>query len=310
MRGGSAGLVRRLALLALLACLPGPHAAPDWADGAEASKQAAQQLAERHWHANLHRLQSLVLDERRVGELLGPIMGHAYTLPMPQVQKSLVYTGTNFRLRRVVHDLIVGKRTIKVGAVGGSITHGAKASKVGETDWFSLVGKYLKAAFPRAAISMRNGALPATPSALMNMCLEQYVDDDVDLVFVEYVANDGANRWGPGEQQRGGSVAHGYARSRARARLAQRQRRPAAAALNNNSSISRGEGNAQGGQHWQAAATPAAPTPAHERSHRSPCLLTNTLLRPGLTRSRPRCMSACCASCSTGVASPQSCCCS
>jgi hypothetical protein len=58
----------------------------------------------------------------------------------------------------------------------------------------SLVGKYMKHAFPRASISLRNGALPATPSALMNMCLEQYVDDDVDLVFVEYVANDGSNR--------------------------------------------------------------------------------------------------------------------
>jgi hypothetical protein len=52
----------------------------------------------------------------------------------------------------------------------------------------------MKRAFPRASISLRNGALPATPSALMNMCLEQYVDDDVDLVFVEYVANDGSNR--------------------------------------------------------------------------------------------------------------------
>jgi hypothetical protein len=53
----------------------------------------------------------------------------------------------------------------------------------------------MKRAFPRASISLRNGALPATPSALMNMCLEQYVDADVDLVFVEYVANDGSNRW-------------------------------------------------------------------------------------------------------------------
>jgi hypothetical protein len=35
-------------------------------------------------------------------------------------------------------------------------------------------------------------------SALMNMCLEQYVDDDVDLVFVEYVANDGTDRWAKG----------------------------------------------------------------------------------------------------------------
>ncbi len=98
----------------------------------------------------------------------------------------------------------------------------------------SLVGKYLREAFPRANITTRNGALPATPSALMNMCLETYVDAgewlkggsgcgcvltallchlglhaaftrtdntqhalktraDVDLLFVEYCANDGSN---------------------------------------------------------------------------------------------------------------------
>jgi len=81
----------------------------------------------------------------------------------------------------VVHDLLLGKR-IRVGAIGGSITHGAKASKIGETDWFSLVGKYLRTAFPRANITTRNGALPATPSALMNMCLETYVDAGEALV--------------------------------------------------------------------------------------------------------------------------------
>ena len=52
----------------------------------------------------------------------------------------------------------------------------------------------MHAAFPKANITLRNGALPATPSSLMNMCLEQYVDAAVDLVFVEYVANDGSNR--------------------------------------------------------------------------------------------------------------------
>ncbi len=43
-------------------------------------------------------------------------------------------------------------------------------------------------------VVLRNGCLPATPSALMDMCLEQSVDEDVDLLFIEYVANDGANR--------------------------------------------------------------------------------------------------------------------
>lgn len=38
------------------------------------------------------------------------------------------------------------------------------------------MGRYLRGAFPRANVTTRNGALPATPSALMNMCLDTYVD--------------------------------------------------------------------------------------------------------------------------------------
>lgn len=183
-------------LLICLLCMPGiVHSGSDWSDNAKASKAAAALHSKRHWNAHLHRLQAITLERRRFTEILGPILQHQYTLPMTQVQKSLVYTGSNYRLRRVVHDMILGKRPIKVGAIGGSITNGAKASIIGETDWFSLVGRYLKTAFPKAIITTRNGALPATPSALMNMCLEQYVDEDVDLMFVEYVANDGSNRW-------------------------------------------------------------------------------------------------------------------
>lgn len=69
----------------------------------------------------------------------------------------------SFFVTKVVHDLILAKKPIKVGAIGGSITNGAKASKIGETDWFSLVGKYMRTAFPKANITTRNGALPATP---------------------------------------------------------------------------------------------------------------------------------------------------
>lgn len=122
-------------LLLLLAATP-TTSVSQWAEHAEATKAAARKLSERHWHSQVHRLKSLVLDERRFGDMLGPIMRHDYTLPLPQVQKALVYTGSNFRLRKLVHDMILGKRAIKVGAVGGSITNGAKASVIGETDWF------------------------------------------------------------------------------------------------------------------------------------------------------------------------------
>lgn len=167
--------------------------------------QSTRPIVARQWRAHLSRVSALSTGgprPRSVGDLLGPVLTEwDYSLPLPQVRKSLVYAGgANARLRRVVHDLLVGagasangengnsntnKPTIKVGAIGGSITHGAKASRMGENDWFSLVGQYMRAAFPNANVVVRNGALPATPSALMNMCLETYVDEDVDLVFVE-----------------------------------------------------------------------------------------------------------------------------
>ncbi|KAI8475674.1 MAG: hypothetical protein J3K34DRAFT_27974 [Monoraphidium minutum] len=162
------------------------------ADWKPASRDKARAAGAAMWHKQLHQTAQIVVNGQRMGDLLGPVLKHTYELPPTQVQRSLVYLGPNARLRRVVHDLIVG-RPVRVGAVGGSITHGAKASKIGETDWFSLVGRYLKDAFPRSNVTARNGALPATPSALMNMCLETYIDADVDLLFVEYVANDGSN---------------------------------------------------------------------------------------------------------------------
>ncbi|GBF94284.1 SGNH hydrolase, partial [Raphidocelis subcapitata] len=178
---------------ALLLALCGAAAAADAAaDMSDAAKERSRAAASEQWHGRLHRLAALRVDDFSVADLLGPVLRHRYELPPTQVKKSLVYLGANQRLRRVVHDLLVG-RPISIGAIGGSITHGAKASKIGETDWFSLVTRYMRDAFPRSNVTARNGALPATPSALMNMCLETYVDSGIDLLFVEYCANDGSD---------------------------------------------------------------------------------------------------------------------
>jgi hypothetical protein len=45
---------------------------------------------------------------------------------------------------------------------------------------------------PHANVTGRNGCIPGTPSSYMNMCLDLSLDQDVDLVFVEYALNDGA----------------------------------------------------------------------------------------------------------------------
>jgi hypothetical protein len=50
---------------------------------------------------------------------------------------------------------------------------------------------WLASAFPRARLSVKNGCIPATPAAYMYMCLELSVEREVDLLFVEYLMNDG-----------------------------------------------------------------------------------------------------------------------
>jgi len=112
-----------------------------------------------------------------------------FKLPQLQLRKGLVYSGSGFRLRRVVHDMLSG-RPVKIGVVGGSISWGHGASKYGLTDWVSLLRTYMQGLFGNK-VTVRNGCVPATPSSFMVMCLEMSVDADVDLVFVEYHLNDG-----------------------------------------------------------------------------------------------------------------------
>jgi hypothetical protein len=50
---------------------------------------------------------------------------------------------------------------------------------------------YLEQAFPRAKVIRRNGAIPATSAAYTYMCLELAVDEQVDLLFIEFTMNDG-----------------------------------------------------------------------------------------------------------------------
>jgi hypothetical protein len=118
-----------------------------------------------------------------------------------QMARSLAYMGGGHRLRRVLRDLAAGgaagqdgpdgpRQPVKIAVLGGSISWGSAVTG-GHDDWFTLVAARLREAFPRAKVVARNGCVPATPSSFMNMCLENYLDDDVDLVFLEYATNDG-----------------------------------------------------------------------------------------------------------------------
>ncbi|KAG1666700.1 hypothetical protein FOA52_013612 [Chlamydomonas sp. UWO 241] len=103
----------------------------------------------------------------------------------------MAYIGPNTRLRRVVSDLITGHRPIKIAVIGGSVSWGL-AAEVGKNDWFTVFSRYMSDAFPRAELTFTNGCVPSTGTPFMILCLELYVNADVDLVFSEYMLNDGA----------------------------------------------------------------------------------------------------------------------
>ncbi|PNW79166.1 hypothetical protein CHLRE_09g402923v5 [Chlamydomonas reinhardtii] len=123
---------------------------------------------------------------------------YEYTLPLTQLRRGVVYTGSANRLRRVLHKAATDGASIKVAAIGGSISWGHGASQRGETDWFSVFSRWLIDAFPRASVVARNGCTPGVPTPYMIMCLEASVDPDTDLVFVEYTLNDAHSLGGPG----------------------------------------------------------------------------------------------------------------
>ncbi|GLC71573.1 hypothetical protein PLESTF_001136900 [Pleodorina starrii] len=119
-----------------------------------------------------------------------PFYDYRFLLPQQSLKDGLGRLGAARRLRKFVQGLLDGNKQLKVGIVGGSISFGTGSSRPGTTDWFSMVVTWL-ASVTRAPIIHRNGCKPATPAAYMVYCLEQSVDPDVDLVFVEYSFNDG-----------------------------------------------------------------------------------------------------------------------
>lgn len=57
----------------------------DWFVDAAAAKERAREAASNQWHGHMHRLAGVLVGDRRMGDLLGPIMRHKYELPPNQV---------------------------------------------------------------------------------------------------------------------------------------------------------------------------------------------------------------------------------
>lgn len=108
------------------------------------------------------------------------------------LQTSLLSTGTNGRLEKVLEKLANGE-DVKIGFIGGSVTEGAGAAKITES-YADQVVTNLKAKYPSANISYVNAGLGGTPSALGIMRYERDIVDAFggtpDLLFIEFSVND------------------------------------------------------------------------------------------------------------------------
>ena len=125
-----------------------------------------------------------------LASLLPPsFFDYEFTLPEVSLRAGLSYLGSNYRLRAAIDKALSGKRPFKVGFVGGSISTGHGASNGQVTAWIPTFRRWLEKVFP--GIEVRNGCVAGTPSAYMVVCLEASVDRDVDVVFSEYILNDG-----------------------------------------------------------------------------------------------------------------------
>jgi len=121
--------------------------------------------------------------------------GQAYVpLITPCTTTPQSFTGARTRLRRVVAEMIAGNK-VEVAVLGGSISAGAIASRKMDpndpNDVWSLVRLHLQNNV-NPQIEFYNNARAATKSYITSLCIDRFLNTTADLVFVEFIANDGS----------------------------------------------------------------------------------------------------------------------
>ena len=167
-----------LLLVALAALVAGAHAAAETPE----------------WAVLRDSVSTLSVGGKPIGKALAPIMDYQYSLPLEFMRRGQAYTGPNLRLRRVLNDMLAGK-AVEITVLGGSISTGAVASRkndpVNPNDVWNLVRLYIQRNMSDGTVFINN-ARSATKSAITSLCLSKFLNETSDLVFVEFIANDGS----------------------------------------------------------------------------------------------------------------------
>ncbi|KAL4442767.1 hypothetical protein ABPG77_006761 [Micractinium sp. CCAP 211/92] len=120
---------------------------------------------------------------------------HQPFLLQRSLERGLFSLGDRARMRRFAHKLLSGQPVL-VTALGGSVTSGNGAYARKEEDKKLSVGYvrrfelFLQAVSPGAAHVVKNSALSGVTSGVYSVCANDMVQQDVDLVVLEFGMND------------------------------------------------------------------------------------------------------------------------
>lgn len=110
------------------------------------------------------------------------------------IQRSIAYSGTNYRLRRFLDKLRAGQR-VTVAVVGGSVSggHGLQDEvddKYSPKNMHMMIFNHLKELSGRDDHVFVNDAQGGQGSGYFSYCLHEHIPDDTDLVLLELGIND------------------------------------------------------------------------------------------------------------------------
>ncbi|KAL7416489.1 hypothetical protein BDY24DRAFT_379878 [Mrakia frigida] len=105
--------------------------------------------------------------------------------------KSVSYSGTNHRLRRVLRRALNGE-SIRIGVLGGSITAGNNTpSGMGRMNTYhALFWKWWQEIFPDAVHEYHPVGIGAFGSAYFANCFLEHLPAELDLIIIDFAVND------------------------------------------------------------------------------------------------------------------------
>ena len=83
------------------------------------------------WADYTAQLEAVQIASQPLQTSLGPLAKYPFSLSPTQLQRSFISSGNNPRLRRIVQRLLTGRKHVKVGVIGTSVSWGTGGCNAG-----------------------------------------------------------------------------------------------------------------------------------------------------------------------------------